>query len=150
MVVRVKSHLNPGAINKKIIAQFQKTFPKSIKKDILNRIASGNSPVAGKGRFEKYSDSYKKQIKSIPGKQVTPVNLKVTGKMLKSLLIRNIKNGISIIFTDPVAAYHDLLGAGRSKTIRRLLPGKGEKFYQPIQKKINDAAIRAIKKVFKN
>ena len=175
MPVRVKTRINPKKINDKIIKELHKNFPKrEIRNSILNRIATGNSPVQGKGKFAPYSRSYKDSIKGntsfrtiegkvIPyrpafnsdrdkfrGKQIRPVNLKITGKMLKSLKIREIRNGISIIFTDPKAIFHDQEGAGKAGTIRRLLPGKDEKFYRPIQKRINEAFSKAVKKAFGN
>jgi len=145
MPVRVKSKINFKAIETEYIKQIQKAFPfKGIKEDVLRRIKRGSSPVAGEGKYQKYSDSYKKQIKYIKNKNVRPVNLKVTGKMLDSFKIKKLRKGISFIFTDPKAIYHDELGAGKSKVIRRMLPRDNERWYRPIQKRIDEAIKRGI------
>jgi hypothetical protein len=68
------------------------------------------------------------------GKRLRPVNLKVTGEMLRSIKSRIIKNGIAVWFTDEKAKYHNTLGAGKSKVIRRMLPSEsGEQFSKVIE-----------------
>lgn len=130
-----------------------------IKREIINIIEAGRSPVAkggtsprgtgGKLRYEKYSDDYLKSIGngSIKGKKKRPVNLTVTGKMLRSIKSRKFKNYLRVWFTDSKAKYHDKLGAGKSKILRRMVPNpaKGEKFNAVLQKKIVNALKLAIK-----
>jgi len=112
----------------------------TIEGEIVATIFDGKSPVKGKS-FVKYSDSYSK----IKGKK-RPVDMFLSGKMLKSIKTRITKNfGIRIFFTSPIAVFHDILGAGKSKVIRRLLPdpAKGETFKPNILKAIRDAAKKA-------
>jgi len=80
------------------------------------------------------------------GKKLRPVNLKVSGKMLKSLKSKITKNEkVTVWFTDEKAKYHDKEGAGKSKVLRRLLPRGVEEFNRAIQRKIIDAAGEAVK-----
>ena len=60
----------------------------------------------------------------------------VTGKMLRSLKIRDTGKNIVIFFSSKIAKYHDKLGAGASKTIRAMLPQGRETFNSSITKKI--------------
>lgn len=109
----------------------------AIRKDILR----GVSPVKGK-RFKKYSDSYRKKIGAgkIQGKSKSPVNMKLTGEMLRSLKakVRGIRTfRVVITFNDFKADIHNRLGAGKSKVKRRLLPTRsGEEFNDTITDKI--------------
>lgn len=157
--------------------EFAKEAPRVITRAITSDITSGVSPVLGKGRYPKYSESYKAQIKGeaafltnskgnvfaittkgkrgftkeknkifievlnehlkINGKRLAPVNLKVTGKMIKSLFARvrgsfSSKFSMFVAFADDVAEFHNNRGAG-GKTVRRVLPTNiGEKFNSKI------------------
>jgi hypothetical protein len=125
-------------------------------KEIENSILKGISPVKGKGRFVKYSDSYRDQIKEkrnkvlvMAGKRIRPVNLKVTGKLLKSLSWELEGKFLILKFGNIIADYHNRLGAGKSKTIRRMLPTRrNEVFNRVIDKKVRDALKRYAKKLF--
>jgi len=119
---------------------------KKLKNVIVNYIASGKSPVEGQ-KFKKYSDGYAK----LKGKSA-PVDMTVTAKMLSSLRIKTSKKGsMSLFFNSKIAKFHDILGAGKGKVIRRLLPRKnGERFADKINKVIRsivtDAVDKAVKK----
>ena len=99
-------------------------------------ISSGNSPVKGYKRFQDYSPSYKNAIRkgrySRYSKRQRPVNLTLSGKMLRSFISRMTKTGFSVYFTSELAKYHNVEGAGRSKVIRRILPTGNEKFKRAI------------------
>ena len=150
--------------HKKTFKKWQDRAKKEIKVEMLDYISKGKSPVAKEGRYQKYSDSYKKQIKgqlsffkmdgkTIPfkpngpthpqkyGKKVTPVNLSVTGKMLKSLKSRATIKGISVWFSSKIAKYHN--GDGRVR--RALLPKDNERFNRPIRNKLADIYIKLFK-----
>jgi len=133
---------------------------KFIKDEILQAIRSGRSPVSkggqnpkntsGKIRFEPYSDSYKKAMGKgkLSGKKQRPVNLELTGKLLRSIKSKVVKGEyVRVWFTDAKAKYHDKLGAGKSKVIRRMIPNpkKGEDFTAGIRKKFVNALINAVK-----
>lgn len=115
----------------------------SIRNEIISTIMSGQSPVKGK-RFKNYSLPYAQRFK---GGKLKPVDMFRTGEMLASLIITRIRRGISIAFASETAVFHDKLGAGKSKVIRRLLPvvSKGETFKQNIMRKIVNAARRGFK-----
>ena len=62
--VRVKSDLKSlNLMVPRVRREFATTAPPPIKRAIQEDIRSGVSPVKGKGRFVKYSDSYKEQIR---------------------------------------------------------------------------------------
>jgi len=112
-------------------------------KEIKKTIVSGNSPVKGKGRYQRYSPSYLDAIDAgygavgRYGKKPLPVNLVLSGKMINSLAFSISGGRILIEFTDKKAEYHDLLGAGKSKVLRRMLPTRnGEKLSARITKEI--------------
>jgi hypothetical protein len=143
-------------IKKEISRRAQKTINKSkvkageiIKKEVVSTISKGLSPIEGQGRFQTYSKSYKEAINSGSykkfGKKQSPVNLKLSGKMLKSIKALVTKSGITIFFSSPIAKYHNELGASKKKVIRRLLPKEGERFSLTITEKIS----KLIKDTFK-
>ena len=116
---------------------------------IEQSLTTGKSPVERAGystnptgrKYKKYSDSYKDQIRKgrVRGKSsVTPVNLKATGKMRRSLKGRPTLKGILLFYTSPIAKYHNDLGAGRSKVVRQILPRDEQKFARPIEKSLTD------------
>ena len=107
---------------------------------IKELITKGISPVEGGGRFKRYSESYREQISKEYGqaekknRQLSPVNMTLTGDMMKSLDIKDKGDQVFIEFDDPKAYFHNDAGAGKSKTIRRLLPNRdGERFSRNVQ-----------------
>lgn len=137
---------------------FFRLLKKFMKDEVLKSIRAGRSPVAkggdnppnsgGKLRYKEYSDGYLKAIKKgrVPNKKKSPRNLTVTGKMLNSIKARPKRNSFKLWFTDPKAKYHNKLGAGKSKVIRRMLPnGDKEDFNAGIKKRIANALLNAIK-----
>lgn len=121
---------------------------KSIKSAIISDIESGVSPVQGQ-RFAKYSGSYKDAIrKGRVEKGIAPVNLKLSGDLLKSLTTDNIKSRIIISFEDEKASYHN---EGNDKLPRRaILPTRsGEVFNKKIRNIIQKALKNALRKIFK-
>ena len=170
-VVTVKKDLtNLKRIIPLVKAEYSKRLVRPLKQAILKDILRGVSPVRGKGKFKKYSKSYKQSIRgkvlfftitsggaqkviaikagrgetlpTIPfilGKSLSPVNLKLSGQMLSSLRVRRLGSAssrkIEIVFEDAVAVFHNKLGAGKSRAIRRLLPTEsGERFNRRISK----------------
>lgn len=130
----------------KSFKRWQKQAKKVIKKEMLANIKKGKSPVSGQGSYKDYSESYKKQIRGKLGKQynkkVKPVNLKLSGKMLKSLKVKNIRKGISVYFSSKIAKYHN----GQGRVNRYMIPTEsGQEFRRDIKIKL----ARIYKKVFK-
>lgn len=136
---------------------WKKATKKFIKDEIIKSIERGVSPVAKGGtdpkgtsgslRFQGYSDSYKDKMGKgeLTSKRQRPVNLTVTGKLLRSIKSQLTKDGVKVWFADEKAKYHDKLGAGKSKILRRLIPHKGETWNAGINKKIVNALKEAIK-----
>lgn len=127
-----------------------------LKREIRESIERGVTPVAkvSPRRFTKYSDSYKDQINAgrYPGKRVRPVNLTLTGKMLRSLKVtfNKSKGSITTRIDSPLADIHNRLGAGASQTVRRLLPTEeGEQLSSAITKKLREIVNNAVKKVLR-
>ena len=128
-------------------------YEKTIKRDI----AAGVSPVRGQRLFKKYSQSYKDGIRGkvkfrtingrvipmagpdprLKGKALSPVNLKLTGKMMRSLFCRVNGNRTNIGFKSKIADFHNRLGIPRKSGInivRRMLPtNRGEDFNRSIE-----------------
>jgi len=132
---------------KKAESKWKKPAIELLKDELKANYSIGESPVEGGGnqtgakqKFAKYSDSYKKQIKSGRfsefSKRITPVNLKLSGKMLNSLKDRSTAKGIVLWFTSPIAKYHNDLGAGKSKVIRKMVPDDGQKLRTSIRLKL--------------
>jgi hypothetical protein len=121
-------------------------------KEIVKSIERGVSPVKGFGRFVKYSTAYLDKIRSgtYRSKRIRPVNLKLTGELLKSLSVSITKNGLSISFDNKLADIHNREGAGKSKTVRRMLPtNKGEQFSRSITTRLKEVLDRVAKTIFK-
>lgn len=109
---------------------------------IQDLVRKGISPVDGRGRFQRYSQSYRDAIKKkwVNKKKVSPVDLFLTGEMLGSLELKSKQNSVSLVFNDKKARYHQ---DGTDKMpMRRLLPEKkGELF----TKRITQLIIKALK-----
>ena len=116
-------------LSKDITKKAQKALVRNaqtIENEIIITMLTGSSPVRGK-RWKQYSKAYADRFKKGFRK---PVNMKLSGEMLDSLEVKRKGRGISIAFNSPIAVFHDKLGAGKSRIIRRLLPvfSKGETF----------------------
>ena len=162
--------LNLGQKVKKIVSENIETYKakgapiveRVLKKEIIDAIKSGKSPVKGGGgqtgsgvRFVGYSETYKDQIKKSKkikkyGKRLRPINLLLSGKMLKSVKSKHRRDGlVSIWFTDKKAKYHNEMGAGKSKVIRRMLPIDNQEFSLTISRKLKKLIERVIKRYTK-
>jgi hypothetical protein len=137
-----------GSLVQDIRVDFNKQGPKEFRKAILADMNKSISPVKGKGKWVRYSKSYIKKIQGelgiTWGKQVSPVNLKLSGELHNSLKVFGVgllskTYVLRIQFDDFLADIHNRRGAGRSKgaglgvgsagVVRRLLPTEnGEDF----------------------
>jgi len=110
----------------------------------------GRSTMASGRRYKKYSDSYKKRIKAgkVPGKtSVSPVNLKATGQMRRSLKGRPTIKGIALYYSSPISKYHNDEGAGLSKIIRQILPDDNQNFTRSIDRELTDLYTRIFERL---
>ena len=138
---------------RKIQTDYSKKLPRILKRSILSEISKGISPVRSgtkKGRWDKpYSPSYIKAIREGRighGKATTPINLKVTGKLWRSLNVVQRLNSVRATFKSKIADFHNRRGAGASGAIRRMLPDrKGENFNRTIEIKM-DLLLRKVVK----
>lgn len=124
-----------------IIKESPKLGPPMIE-SIEKEMSIGKSPVEGQGRYVAYSPTYQSDIrygtvkKHYPEKRIRPVNLYLSGAMYKSAESKPVDGGLNISFKDKKAEYHNDMGAGKSKVIRRMLPTKsGETFSRTIMQK---------------
>ena len=125
-----------------------------LKNTIVKTIQSGMSPVEGFGRYQGYSKSYSEAIREGRyrqyGKKLRPINLTLSGTMLRSIKSRQGKDNLTIYFSSPIAKYHDEMGAGKSKIIRRMLPSQpNEKFSKTIWTNIIERYNRILKQQLK-
>ena len=117
------------------LKRWQKEAKPIIKEEILSYVSRGKSPVKNEGNFKPYSPSYRKKDKSV-------VNLKVTGKMLKSLKVKTTLKGISVFFSSAIMKYHN----GQGRVDRLTLPVENN---QEFRKEIKQRLAKAYKKIFK-
>ena len=132
--------------HKKTFAKWQDRASEMIKEEVEAYLDDGKSPVEGEGKFEKYSSSYKKQIERGSykkyGKQTSPVNLKLSGKMRASAKVRKAKDGIVFWLSSAIAKYHN----GKGRVDRLIYPTKtGQKFSRPIRQKLATLYVRLFK-----
>jgi len=124
-----------------------------MKKDIVDTIQRGNSPVRGNRRFVDYSENYKAAIRgekawrSTPGgkpyqvnpmsedyerfkgKRLRPVNMTLSGRMLKSIAAKFSMRGFTIYFTSKLAKIHSTEGpGGKASAIRKVVPTGNEQW----------------------
>jgi hypothetical protein len=133
-----------------------KTAADELKKEVVESISRGVSPVKRSGgRYKKYSTSYRQAIDngyySEFNKRKRPVNLRLSGDLLKSIYTRLIsKTRIEIGFNDELADIHNRQGAGKSKTVRRMLPTEeGETFTDSILLAVGTKLRRIAKRIFR-
>jgi len=116
--------------------KFSRQAADQLKKDIVSTIKTGNSPVKNFRRFQGYSPSYRQAINRGRyrryNKRLRPVNLTLSGRMLKSIASRLTTEGFMIYFTSRLVKYHNDLGAGRSRVKRRILPRDNEVFKRSV------------------
>ena len=132
--------------------EFSKRGPVKVKQAIIQDMIKGISPVKGGGKYKKYSDSYKKAIKAgyVGSKRPTPVNLRVTGELHRSLTSFFKGRSLFIQFKSFLADIHNRQGAGKSKAVRRMLPtNEGEQFNRRINSVIFGELKKAVDKVAK-
>jgi hypothetical protein len=98
-----------------------------------------------------------------PDKKLSPVSMTASGDMLNSMYLEKTSTKVKLGFTDKKAIYHNDMGAGKSRVIRRLLPTKsGEKFITNIDSRLkrlgklavqnslaNNKSLLVVKYVFK-
>ena len=139
-------------LKKAIRAKAKKVLPKILKRAIIDdHILKGKSPVRGVGKFEKYSIRYTRLLSSgkFAPKKSTPVNLRLSGDMLKSFEIKISDNGFSVNFDSELAFYHQF-GLGHLPA-RPLLPVfDGTKYTQAITKEYDAALKKTVNSVSKN
>jgi hypothetical protein len=113
---------------------FDRTGPNNFRKAILADMNKSISPVKGEGKWVRYSESYINAIRgelgATWGKQISPVNLKLSGELHNSLKVFGVGllsqyYVLRVQFTDFLADIHNRRGASKKKVIRRLLPTEG-------------------------
>jgi hypothetical protein len=115
--------------------------PTKFKREIIRDMNAGISPVQKAGKGKKYSPSYKKAIgtpslqkKAVSTKSISPVNLRLSGALHKSLKVFTKGNALIVQFNHFLADIHNRLGASKKKVVRRLLPTKqGERFNRNLE-----------------
>lgn len=126
-----------------IQAEFNAAVADELPVELDTQIQAGLSPVAGEGRFQDYSETYKERITEDDGvimgtdgqlntgKRLRPVNLTVSGAMLASKVVTVQDNRVNLAFASEFAGYHN---AGSNRLPRRaILPSNsGEKFSSTI------------------
>lgn len=151
MPVKIQKRLRVLKILEETREDFKDEIHDKFGPELLDLIEKGVNPVKQTGnKYQKYSESYKEAIKKgrVAGKNRTsPVDLKQTGALHKSLEIDISGENPRVTFTDPKAIYHNTEGVGKNKIKRRLLPDQGgEEFTYRLFQKILEALKTAIRK----
>ncbi len=121
---RVKIDLSLRRLPRDIRKSWSSELRRKIEPAVVGRIENGLSPVEGFGKYQKYSDSYKRSKKfRDANKSPRPVNLKLTGRMLKTFFTNITLKGLSIGFRSPTAKYHDL--PRTSESLKKDAPKSG-------------------------
>jgi len=149
MPVTIKIDLRD--LRRRIIAsqkEFARSVPKTFGKDINDEIQAGKSPVKGKARFSRYKPSYTQAIKKkrLPekNKRIRPVNLTLSGDMLKTQRIRQTGRKVNVKYTSPIAVFHN---EGTPNMDRRaILPDGREEFSRTLTNKLVRQAQKAVDK----
>jgi hypothetical protein len=99
-----------------------------ILEEILNHVASGNSPVKGNGKFKALSSNYKK-VKGEISSSLIP-NMELNGDMLDSLEYRLFNGGVEIGIwgeeADKADGHNQHSGRSTPLPKRRFIPKPGE------------------------
>ena len=132
---------------KRAVLSIKAKFPD----EVLELLEDGTSPTQ-EGPWEaEYSERYKRLIADgkYPGKTISPVNLKLKGKLYKSLKSKqNVAKGrITFTFTDKKAVAHDK-GLGHLPK-RRLFPESNEKLHANLRKIVAQSTINPVLKLAK-
>lgn len=151
MPVKIVRRLQALSLLETTREDFKKEIKDKFGNELLDLIEKGVNPVKESGnKYPKYSESYKAAIKAgrVPGKsKISPVDLKQTGALHNSLTIDISGHNPRVTFNDPKALYHNDIGVGKSKVVRRILPNHGgEEFTYRLFQKIIEALKSAIKK----
>lgn len=133
-------------IRKPVDKRTAKAVQKAVVELVLGSALSGNSPIAGKGKFPAYRGSYREQIRrgKIPGKSLRPVNLLLDGDFLASLKAKISPNteqgwGIEVGFFDrkSIKKEQGHREGANNQAKRPLIPQDNEKFNRAINKRLN-------------
>lgn len=130
---------------------------------------SYKSTIRGQARFRSFKDDSGKQVVKGSaqrdanffllaalggGKSISPVNLKLTGELWKSLSVKTTGRVIEVAFNDFIALVHNKLGVRTGKgfkgpkILRRLLPTEAnETFNESITQVVENLVKNAVDKV---
>lgn len=115
--------------------QYSKSYIEQIE---YNRKADKKNVKQGERNLKKGLDAVDKRkggtAEIFRGKLKSPVNLKLTGFMHKSIRSFYDTEGVTIKFDSPIAKYHN----GEGRVDRHILPKGNEKFSSLIMKKLRD------------
>lgn len=149
MPIKVKTNISdllafPEEVEKEFCRK--NSEKRELEASIVELIVQGKSPVKGK-RWKDYSPEYAKRKRGSEDDK-RPVDMTLTGKMLKLLKVIKRRNGsVDIEFKNKYPAYyHDVQGAGKKKVIRRLLPRDNEEFKASINRVLTKLLKAAIKR----
>lgn len=97
-----------------------------------------------KKTINRWNSEFKKH-----GKKISPVNMKLSGELIKSFFVKVKKNRITLGFRNKLADIHNRLGPGGKKSaVRRLLPTRpNERFNRNITLELRRTLVDIIKKV---
>jgi hypothetical protein len=143
----------------KIAKEWSRTTAPLMQKMIEDSVRKGISPVKGFGRFKGYSEGYKDNMKYSEAvkkynKKQRPVNLRLSGDMMRGFHWILRKTGFRFQFTDKQndkAKWNSEEGVGAENLRRPILPKRGssEIFKSSILNLMNRKMRKAIREIEK-
>lgn len=145
-------------------SEFKSQMGFKVVEDMKQFMSAGQSPVKGVGRFEAYSTQRNKDPKKrlypfnvkkeYPGKQVRPVNLKLSGDLYDSIDYRVIQSGVQVGHFSPSKDIREKfekhnLGTDPRVPKRQYLPGQGQTFNVSIMRNLKELVISRIKSILR-
>lgn len=162
-MAKVKKSPFRDLINKLTFAKSMKPSEKAaigkfVDKEVKDRISKGLSPVQSAGRYKAYAQQRSEAVGNYPKgiKPKRPVNLKLSGLMLRKLTWKRTKRGVNYGLhgaSQKVQEYFVVHNEGTRKDIprRKIIPvSDGDKFTPKIRKGIRSLYNIVIKRIIKN
>ena len=139
----IRNNKNSPAF-KKIKSAWYNANKRSVPAKMVSLMRKGTSPVAGH-EFASYSDSYINAIEkgrySQYSKAKTPVNLKLSGDLHKSIVAEENESGFSVFTENPIAEYHQ--DGTDNMSARKIFPEEGDSFHSSVSDLL-DKSLRRI------
>lgn len=168
MAVKTKVMVNLKDSEALVKELFNRSFSRKLAETIITEIkdftSKGLSPVEGQGRFDAYALQRDNDKRKYPyphtnsGKNIRPVNLRLSGELMEALSFTEVKDGVLIGILPQAKdeikkraeAHNEGTLENRNVPQRRFIPTKrDEKFVVSIERKIKALFEMQVKEIIK-